>query len=123
MSGLGTSKSTIPKSDMLRIHAHMKNVKKNRKCFFSAQELHFGPLIPRLYLRSSHATHLILRRKIYSKSAPKRPLSSVLKSASLHSDGYLSIYFAEYGQQQHKYENLQALEHVVDFKNEITRNT
>ena len=43
---------------------------KNRKCFFSAQELHFGPLTPKLYVRSSYATHLILCTKICSENAP-----------------------------------------------------
>ena len=37
--------------DMPKIHAHMKNVKKI-EIFFSPQELHFGPLDPRLYPRT-----------------------------------------------------------------------
>ena len=70
-----------PDMPKIRPRTH-ETCEKNRKFFFH-RELHLGSLDPSLYLHSSYATPMDLGPKICPENAPKLPLSSVLKSASL----------------------------------------
>ena len=69
-------KFIIPVTDMLKIYAHMKTVKKS-KILFLLQTLSFrpGPLT-----HESHMQHAMnLCKNICPKKVPKLPMSSVLK--------------------------------------------